>query len=301
MNSYARSDLACENFSDSGADLQGAEWRTDDRSGFNIDRLQIRTKEAARELGVPCGCYVGIECGHLHSLSPSRADRLSHVLAGELRGMARRLTDKEMDSDFSVFVAGLGNAELTADAIGPKTVSLLTATRHLREHEVKLYQRLGCCSLSLFSPGVLGQTGIETLELLRGAVRFVNPDVVVVVDALAARSCERLAATIQISDVGISPGSGVGNHRAAITLDTIGVPVISIGVPTVVNSSTLVYDALHEAGINEIDEPLRRVLENGRSFFVSPKESDVITEAVSRILSSALSIAFTDGLSENGT
>ena len=153
-------------------------------------------------------------------------------------------------------------------------------------------------SLSALSPGVLGQTGIETLELLRGTVRSVRPDVMVVVDALAARSCERLASTVQISDTGISPGSGVGNHRAAINRETVGIPVIVLGVPTVVNSSTLVYDALEQAGIHEISPPLRHVLENGKSFFVSPKESDVITEAVSGLLSSAINTAFTGGLSE---
>ena len=192
-------------------------------------------------------------------------------------------------------MAGLGNAELTADAIGPKTVGMLTATRHLREHEGGLYRRLGCSSLSAMAPGVLGQTGIETLELLRGAVRFVRPDIVILVDALAARSCDRLAATVQISDVGISPGSGVGNHRSAITRESLGVPVISVGVPTVVNSATLVYDALTEAGIETIDDSLHKVLKSGRSFFVSPKESDVITHEVARLLSRSIALAFTGG------
>ena len=143
---------------------------------------------------------------------------------------------------------------------------------------------------------MLGQTGIETLELLRGAVRYVKPDLVVVIDALAARSCERLASTVQISDAGIKPGSGVGNHRAAITKEALEVPVVVLGVPTVVNSSTLVWDALHEAGIEKISDPLRRVLENGRSFFVSPKESDVITEQFSRLLANSVSVAFTNGI-----
>ena len=139
---------------------------------------------------------------------------------------------------------------------------------------------------------MLGQTGIETLELLRGAVRSVRPNLVVVVDALAARSCSRLASTVQISDSGIVPGSGVGNYRAAITSETLGVPVIAIGVPTVVNSSTLVWDALKEAHIVEIGDELQAVLENGKSFFVSPKESDLISDAVSELLSDAISEAF---------
>ena len=199
---------------------------------------------------------------------------------------------RKPDPDFSVFVTGLGNAELTADALGPDTVSKLTATRHLREHELPLYREIGCSALSAFAPGVLGQTGIETLELLRGAVRSVKPDLVVAVDALAARSCKRLASTVQLSDAGIVPGSGVGNHRTAITADTLGVPVIALGVPMVVDSSTLVYDALQEAHIDDISDSLREVLENGRSFFVSPKESDVITRQVSELLARAISMAF---------
>ena len=210
--------------------------------------------------------------------------------------MAEALTGKELNADFEVFVAGLGNAELTADAIGPRTVHLLNATRHLREHEQYLYRIIGCCALSALAPGVLGQTGIETLELLKGAIRYVRPDMIVVVDALAARSCSRLASTVQITDAGIAPGSGVGNHRAAITRETVGVPVVVLGVPTVVNSATLVYDALHEAGIGEISPELETVLENGKSFFVCPKESDLVTEQVSRLLSDAIGMAFTGNL-----
>lgn len=293
MNFYARTDLACENCGDLKDLTEGAEWQTDHSGGFAISRLKIKTSDAERELGMSVGVYVTVECGKVTTMGDDTMERLSHILAGELRGMSERLTGKAADADFNVFVAGLGNAELTADAIGPKTVGQLTATRHLREHEEQLYGEIGCSSLSALAPGVLGQTGIETLELLRGAVRYVRPDVVLVVDALAARSCERLASTVQISDAGISPGSGVGNHRAAITRETLGVPVISLGVPTVVNSATLVYDALHEAGIDEIGESLRRVLESGRSFFVSPKESDVITAQLSRLLASAISRAFT--------
>lgn len=298
MNFYASTDLACENIGASAAELEGAEWRWDERCGFGIGRLRITNGETAQKLGMPKGVYVTVECGKISVMGGEDKACLTRLLAGELRGMAERLTGKIPNEDFNVFVAGLGNAELTADAIGPKTVGLLTATRHLREHEGRLYREIGCSALSALAPGVLGQTGIETLELLRGAVRYVRPDVVIVVDALAARSCERLASTVQISDTGLKPGSGVGNHRAAVTQETLGVPVIALGVPTVVNSSTLVYDALSEAGITELDDSLRKVLENGKSFFVSPKESDVITARMAELLAAAISTAFTESLSE---
>ncbi len=292
MSAYTRTDLAFESFGDAGCRVEGAEQSIQRSGNCSIHRLHIRTAQAASALGKPVGTYVSVESGKIHHLSRERSGMLSHILAGELRGLAETLTGRRPDPDFCVLVAGLGNAELTADALGPATVGKLTATRHLREHELTLYRELGCSALAAFAPGVLGQTGIETLELLRGAVRTVGPDLVVAVDALAARSCRRLASTVQLSDTGIVPGSGVGNHRTAITAETLGVPVIALGVPMVVDSSTLVYDALREAGIADISDSLREVLENGRSFFVSPKESDMITRQVSDLLAQAIGSAF---------
>jgi spore protease len=273
--------------------MEGTESREECVGRFRVSELRILQKEAAERFGKPIGCYVTVTCGRINLLGDEDRRLLVRLLSGRLLGMARRLTGKTVGPDFKVLVVGLGNAEMTADAIGPKTVGLLTATRHLRKYEKDLFCKLGCSSLSLFAPGVLGQTGIETLELLQGAVDCVKPDLILAVDALAARSCDRLASTLQISDAGIAPGSGVGNHRAPITREAMGVPVIALGVPTVVNSATLVYDALEQAGIEEIGAPLQRVLKNGKSFFVSPKDSDVVTEEASRLLSDAIGAAFT--------
>ena len=293
MDFFARTDLACENFGDREGEIKGADWSVERINGFSVGRLHIVSEDAAQELGKPRGVYVTVECGKPSMLGEAEYEVLSRVVADELRGMAERLTGKAINSDFCILVAGLGNAGLTADAIGPKTVQGLTATRHLRDHEETLYRELGCCALSALATGVLGQTGIETQELVRGAVRAITPDLVLAVDALAARSCDRLATTVQISDVGIHPGSGVGNHRAALTEETLGVPVMAVGVPTVVDSATLVYDALREAGIDRVDPTLESVLQNRKSFFVSPKESDVITEAHATLLARSIGLAFT--------
>ncbi len=293
MNFYERSDLACESMPSQTETVPGSLLRQERIGPFWNRELRILNQEAAKRLEKPIGRYLTVECGKVQLLGDEDLELLARLLSGRLLGMAKRLTGKEVDSEFGVLVAGLGNAEMTADAIGPKTVGLLNATRHLREHEQALYRSIGCASLSTLAPGVLGQTGIETLELLRGAVGCVSPDLVVVIDALAARSCERLATTVQISDAGIEPGSGVGNHRAAISRQSLGVPVICIGVPTVVNSATLVYDALKQAGIEEPDGAIKEVLENGKSFFVSPKESDVIIACFSRLLSRVISETFT--------
>lgn len=287
-----RSDLACESMNVRSQQVEGTDFSERWVGRIRIGRWRVLTDAAARELNKPIGTYVTYDCGEMIRTTSEENEVLCRLLSGELKGMAERLSRKKVDGGFGVFVAGLGNAELTADAIGPRTVSHLTATRHLQAFEAKLFRAVGCASISALAPGVLGQTGIETLELLRGAVRYVRPDIVIVIDALAARSCARLASTVQISDVGIAPGSGVGNHRAAVDRDALGVPVISIGVPTVVNSSTLVYDALREAGIDRIDEALERVLETGKSFFVSPKDSDLICDRFSTLLARSLGCAF---------
>ena len=291
---YVGSDLACETVPLSG--VEGTETGECRIGRFRILRLRICTEEAARRLGRPMGRYVSVECGRIERHYGEDERMLVHLLSGEIRGMSARVTGRAVDPSFGVFVAGLGNAELTADAIGPETVRRLTATRHLREHAGALYRDGGCAALSALAPGVLGQTGIETAEILRGTVRAVQPHLVIVIDSLAARSCARLASTVQITDTGIAPGSGVGNHRSAIDAHTLGVPVICIGVPTVVHSATLVYDALREAGIDSEDEGLRRVLESGNGFFVSPKESDRISERVSCLLAEAIDRAFVGSL-----
>jgi spore protease len=190
-----------------------------------------------------------------------------------------------------VLVVGLGNREITSDAIGPKTADKLTVTRHIKYADEDVWNELDMCEVSALSPGVLGQTGIETVELVRGAVENVRPQLVLAVDALAARSSSRLAATVQLCDSGIAPGSGVGNERGAICLETVGAPVVALGVPTVVDSSTLVYDALAQAGIEQVDERLREILENGRRFYVSPKEADVIAERTAAIIAHAINRA----------
>ncbi len=292
MENYVRSDLACESSEISESNTEGISTEIYRKEGFEFQKNTVITKEAADRTGKPCGSYLTVFCGNLRFLGKREKETLAEILAEEIRTMAENMTGKRIGPDFGVFVGGLGNDELTVDAVGPKTVSLLTATRHLRDCDGELYRALGCSSLSALAPGVLGKTGIETLEILRGAIETTKPDIAVVVDALAARSCDRLATTVQLSDTGIVPGAGVGNHRNAITKETLGIPVLAVGVPTVVDSATLVYDALNTANISQIDDSLRKVLENGRSFFVSPKECDLIVGEICALLSRAVELAF---------
>lgn len=287
MKEYTRTDLAMEKRTTSKG-WTGAELCREERHGStSVSEIVFKSDEGDR-----VDRYVTVMRDHMWELGGMELEDIIELTAAEIRDIAASASGKRTDSDFSVLIAGLGNSEITADAIGPLTVKKLTVTRHLRRIEPSIYSSLGSCEVSAFAPGVLGQTGIETVELINGAVQSSSPDVVIAVDALAARSCERLAAVIQISDAGIRPGSGIGNTRRAINKETLGVPVISIGVPTVVNSSTLVYDALEKAGMEKIDESLENVLETGKSFFVTPKESDVITKKLAEIIARSISRAF---------
>jgi spore protease len=204
------------------------------------------------------------------------------------------MLERPLDPDCRILVVGLGNAHMTPDAIGPGTVSRLTVTRHLKAHNEALFGALGCCELSALAPGVMGQTGMEAGELVKFAATLTRAHLVVAVDALAARSCERLASTVQISDGGIAPGAGIGNHRMAISRETVGCPVMGLGVPTVVDSSTLVLDALEQAGVDPatLSPSLDEVLESGRSFIVSPRDSDEAVELTCRMLAGGLELAF---------
>ena len=290
MEDYSRSDLACEAGTGNFRSLAGADYREERYEGCRIERLHIREESCARALGKARGRYITLHCSPRWNLGGDARAAVIAALARELRRLC--LPQGEMSERFGVLVVGLGNAEITADAVGPQTVHRLTVTRHLHEYDRKIFRMLGRCQLSAIAPGVLGQTGLEAVDLIRGAVAAARPDVVLAIDALAARSTERLAATVQLSDTGISPGSGIGNRRRAIDRDSVGAPVMSLGIPTVVDSATLVYDALRRAGIEEIDNKLRGVLENGRRFFVSPKESDTITVQTASLLADAIEEAF---------
>lgn len=287
---YARTDLAVEFAKDFTA--AGAEYREEQKGGCDILRLSIDTKSGAKAYGKPQGKYVTVTCGKIWDMDDDRGDEVCDVISEELRDMAESMSEKKIDRNFGVLIAGLGNDEITPDAIGPETVRRVEVTRHIHTLLPDIYKELGCCELSALAPGVLGQTGIETVELVRGAAENARPDLIVAIDALAARAISRLASTIQLSDNGINPGSGIGNMRRSICRETVGVPVLALGVPTVVDSSTLVYDALSRAGIERVDDDLRRVLDEGREFFVAPKESDVIMKKVAALLARAIGRAF---------
>ena len=246
---------------------------------------------AAALAGRAVGCYKTLELGNCIYFDVEQKTRGSALLSLRIRQAEEKLIEKnspEETKEDCVLVVGLGNRAMTADAIGPLTVERITVTNHVKSLDPPLFQSLRHRAVAAVSPGVLGQTGIESALTVRQLVGALHPRLVIVVDALAARSTARLCKTVQLSTGGIAPGSGVGNDRPAFTRESLGAPVLAIGVPMVVDSSTLVADALNQAGIDDLPPALLSVLEGGKSFFVSPKEVDSAVESLAEILARAI-------------
>lgn len=291
MDNNFRTDLATELVGNKKS-LPAGVTLTEKYSGnFNLEKMFV-DKEGEIAIGKPLGTYITINCGSLADLDHSEQEVLVNLIADEIHDLAFELTGKKADGNFKILVVGLGNINMTPDAIGPKCVSMIGITRKLAEEYPKLFGKLKCSSISAVSPGTSGQTGIETLELVKNAVNCVAPDLVVAIDALAARSSERLGTTVQISSSGIHPGSGVGNRRKGINSDTIGVPVMALGIPTVVDSATIIKDVILKLDASQVHEALEPFIGEHKSFLVSLGNCDTVVDNSSKILASAIDTAF---------
>ena len=233
--------------------------RIDTTNHIKETKIIIKNKKGEDSLGKPKGTYITIEAKDLSTNDGSFHKEMSEALFLNLKEM--------LNKKKKILIAGLGNADVTADSLGPKVVNNLYITRHLQKEGIGNYQ----FELSAIAPGVMAQTGIETSEILESLADRIKPDVVIVIDALAARSYSRLNKTIQISDTGIAPGSGVGNHRNEITQHTIGVPVLAIGVPTVISVPAIIHDVFGEKSLENVSE---NIDEEFISMHVTPKNID---------------------------
>ena len=243
--------------------------RDEELCGFPVTRVEILDEEGERALGKPRGIYLTLDVSALWLREEGAFFRAAQALA--------YLLEPLLPEEGPVMVAGLGNPAMTPDALGPRALDHILVTRHLQEALPTLR------SVSALGAGVLGSTGIEAAEWISGAVERVKP---VAVDALAARSLDRLCTTIQVSDTGLIPGSGVGNHRQALNRETLGVPVVSIGVPTVVSVETAAKDLLAQAGGDE--EKLGRL--QGRGLFVTPDSIDFKLRELARVVGYGLDL-----------
>ena len=277
---YLRTDLAVEARELAGGKVSGVDYKTYRESGLEISRLTVKTDRAKQILGKDMGTYITIALPSLTDNFSSTDKRLS-AIGTEIRRL--------LPVNGLILVVGLGNEEITPDSLGPKTALKVLATRHIQGELARASGLDRLRPVAVMNTGVTGQTGIETGEYILSVVKRIRPNAVVAIDALASRRLERLGTTLQISDAGISPGAGVGNHRTKINSETIGVPVISIGVPTVVDVRTLAGDLLADTGESADDLPALT-----KEMVVIPREIDLLTERASRLLGFALNAALQD-------
>lgn len=292
-------------------EVSGVEVEKKEEENYSITRVKILNESGAEKMGKPIGIYTTIEVPALKKADQDLKDEISKVLSKELKEIIK--PDKQTKS----LVVGLGNWNVTPDALGPKVIEKVYVTRHF----FKAYEKTEdetMSNVSAISPGVMGLTGIETSETIKGIVEKTNPDVVVAIDALASRKMDRVSTTIQITDTGISPGSGVGNQRKTLNKEYLGVPVIAIGIPTVVDAATMVSDTMDliigsmkkqsEAGtqfyeileqLNSQDkyELIKEVLTPFMpNIVVTPKEIDDMINDLSQVVANAINISLHHGI-----
>lgn len=276
-----RTDLALERREVlTGEEPEGVESEETEKNGIKITRIKVLNDKGAESIGKPIGTYITAEVPSLIKRSPVD-EELIEIVAEQLRDI--------LPKEGTILVVGLGNIEITPDAVGPKSLTMVLATRHISS---ELSRSVGLGDLrpvAGFTPGVLGQTGVETAESVKGMVGAVSPSAVIVIDALAARRLSRLGNTVQMSDTGIIPGSGVGNARSAINKETLGIPVISIGIPTVVDAQTLVNDLTDDK--SEISK------KENKEMIITPREIDLVIQRASSLIGLSIDKALQPHLS----
>lgn len=287
----------------------------DEEREIRVSRVRIETEKGAKVMGKPVGTYLTVEAPNMAVPDEGYHREISEELSGYIKELIDRLglLGKE---DLSVLIVGLGNRQVTPDALGPYVVDNLCVTRHIVKEYGKYAMGMEHANLvSAIVPGVMGQTGMETVEIVKGVVEETRPDLVIAIDALAARNSRRLNRTVQIADTGIHPGSGVGNHRNGLTKESLGVPVIGIGVPTVVDAATIVNDTMENLIYAlETSEMLKGVGDVLRTYnaaekyelvkelisphlngmFVTPKDIDEMVKQISYTISESLNLLFTN-------
>ena len=254
----------------------GVTTREHEAFGYGVTVVEVSEPSAARALGKPMGTYITLDLRPYWAHAEDALERAATAVGAELRSL--------IPGAKTALVVGLGNDAMTPDAIGPQVAEHVLVTRHLMRDEAFA----SLTAVSVLVPGVLGRTGMEAAETIRGAVRTVRPDVLIAVDALASRSLERVCTTVQLSDTGIVPGSGVGNRRRALNRATLGIPVIAVGVPTVVDVHTLALDILEEAGAAEIDPA---ALRGHGGVMVTPRDIDAQIRELSRVVGYGVDLA----------
>ena len=264
---------------------------------IKVERVKITNENGEKAIGKPIGNYITIDIKKLKIAQEEEIEQAANTLSNELK----KILDEHVDKQGEILVVGLGNIYVTPDSLGPKVINEIDVTRHIINY-LPQYVEEETRMVSAIAPGVLGTTGIETVEILKGIVDNIHPKLVIVIDALASRSIERISSTVQVSDTGIVPGAGVGNTRSEISIKTLGIPVIAIGIPTVVETAVLVNDSLDlfieklqdEAKSNDYlnrlkeednyEEIKEALVPKDYNLIVTPKEIDELIENMKDIV-----------------
>lgn len=262
--------------------LSGVKAAKSREEGYPVTRVDILDQRGEEALGKPRGSYLTIDLSSFWQRKADFFERAVRAVGAQLKAM--------LPAEGPALVVGLGNASMTPDAIGPLAADSVLVTRHLIAASPKHFA--GFRPVAVFRAGVLGTTGVESAEAVRGLVEQVKPSLVIAIDALAARRVGRMCATVQLSNTGIVPGSGVGNHRSALNRETLGVPVFAIGVPTVVDAATLAADLLEEAGIPELDET--RLRQGKAPLMVTTRDVDQQVRELSKVVGYGVNWALQD-------
>ena len=250
--------------------------------GYPLTKVEILNRQGEAALGKPQGAYLTIDLSTFWQRKADFFERAVRAVGSQLKAL---LPEKG-----PVLIIGLGNSAMTPDAVGPLALDSVLITRHLISAMPKHFS--GFRPVAVFRTGVLGTTGVESAEAVKGLVEQIQPSVVIAIDALASRRVGRVCTTVQISDTGITPGSGVGNHRAALNQNALGVPVFSIGVPTVVDAATLAADLLEESGIRNIDEEQLRGRQ--QNLMVTPRDIDAQVRDLAKVIGYGINWALQD-------
>jgi len=285
-------------------EIDGVSVNNETINEVEISRIKILNEEGEKILQKPAGTYITLDVKKLKLADEERLSKIAETVADELR----KIVGEHVNETEDILVVGLGNLYVTPDALGPKVVPEIEVTRHILEYMPSIMPE-DTRPVSAISPGVLGVTGIETMEILKGVVQNVKPKLLIVIDALATRSIDRISSSIQIADTGIVPGAGVENTRKEISKKTLGIPVIAIGIPTVVDLATITNecidifieslqekamsnDYLNKLKENDNYEEIKKALvPKDYNMIVTPKEIDKLIENMSKIVSSAINMA----------
>ncbi len=302
-----RTDMAVERndmYKKQNGQIDGVEVQNEEKENIKITRVKITNEEGEKALNKPKGNYITLDIKNIKTIDNEQIEKISDNLAEELRNIIKEhISDTE-----DILIVGLGNLYVTPDALGPKVVPEIEITRHILEYMPKAMPK-DTRPVSAISPGVLGTTGIETMEILKGIVENVKTKMLIVIDALATRSIERISSSIQIADTGIVPGAGVNNTRKEISQKTLGIPVIALGIPTVVDLASITNDCIdlfienlqQKAMSNDYLNKLREqdnyeeikeaLVPKDYNMIVTPKEIDKLIENMSKIVATGINMA----------